>query len=597
MKSNVKRGGGFAGLLRYALDRGPKCEIVGGNMEGRNPGQLAREFGASRRQRREVKRPVLHATLSLPPGEHLSPEAWNEVAHAFMRKIGLPPENHQFVVVRHDDTHCEHVHLITSRIGLDGRLWHGVNEALVATNATQELELEFGLTITKGPNLETERPGAGVRAGLKMNQSERELWAQRGVEPPKARIAKAVELAIRRSDGTPDSLRALLGKSGIEARISVGGGRVTGISYGLRTRWVGGEEETNYKGVHVGARCEAKAIERRLAERREQLARAASVQLRAQDVRFENELGAADPERMARLTARAAEIRRQDDAEAPASTRDRVARDPRPAAGDGPPRRQSSGEPADLAGLREGLGGSAGRRGEGDARPRAQGSDAPGPGPVGRETAANDPGDAFGRRGAAGPGRASAEAEQDGHGFGAAGIDRQPEFPAGGAAEEHRAHANGRPATPPGADPEGLGWGWASIEVGVTVGVAFRMPNRRVQDWYSLARHYRANLAPEVSLRVRSVRTDPDAGAVRVLLDDGTRIVDTGDQITGHWRGTEPPEGAVRAMIDMARVRGWATVNLTGDAAFQREAWLECQRQGIVVANYQPPADLVAVWK
>lgn len=593
MKSNVKRGGGFAGLLRYALDRGLKCEIVGGNMEGRNPGQVAREFGASRRQRREVKRPVLHATLSLPPGEHLSPEAWNELAHAFMRKIGLDPENHQFVVVRHDDTHCEHVHIITSRIGLNGSLWHGVNEALVATAATQKLEREFGLTITKGPNLETEKPGAGVRAGLKMEQAERELWAQRGVEPPKARIAKAVELAIRRSDGTPDSLRTLLGKSGIEARISVGGGRVTGISYGLRTSWDGGEEETNYKGVHVGARCDAKAIERRLAERREQIARDAAVLLRAQDVRFENELRAANPERMARLAARAAEIRRQDDAEFPAPTRDRVAQDPQPAAGDGPARRQGAGGSAGLAGLRDALGSPAGR--PGDGKPGPQASDAPaGPGPVGRDDAANDPGNTSGRAGAAGPDRASTEAQSDGRGFGTLGIDRQPEFPAGGEAEEHRAHADGRPATPPHADPE---VGWASIEVGVTVGVAFRMPNRRVHDWYNLARLYRANLAPEVSRRVRFVRTDPDAGAVRVLLDDGTQIVDTGDRITGHWQGTEPPDGAVSAMIDMARVRGWATVNLTGDAAFQREAWLECQRQGIVAANYAPPADLVAVWE
>ncbi|MDN3563150.1 relaxase/mobilization nuclease domain-containing protein, partial [Paeniroseomonas aquatica] len=378
MKSNVKRGGGFAGLLRYALDRGLKCEIVGGNMEGRNPSQLAREFGASRRQRREVKRPVLHATLSLPPGEHLSPEAWNELAHAFMRKIDLDPEKHQFVVIRHDDTHCEHVHIITSRIGLDGHLWHGVNEALVATRATQELERKYGLTITKGPNLETEKAGAGIRAGLKMKRAERELWAQRGVEAPKAKIARAVDLAIRRSDGTPDSLRTILEKDGINTRISIGGSKVTGISYGLKTSWDGGDEETTYKGGHVGARCDAKSIERRLAERREQLARDASMQLRAQEVRFENELDAVDPERMARLTARVAEIRRQNDAETPAPIWDRVAPDPRPAAGDGPSRRQGSGEPADPAGLRDELGGSASRRGESDARP--QGSDAP-PGP------------------------------------------------------------------------------------------------------------------------------------------------------------------------------------------------------------------------
>ncbi len=57
MKANVKRGSGFRGILLYALDRGNHCAVVGGNMSGRPPKQLSREFGISRRLRTEVKRP------------------------------------------------------------------------------------------------------------------------------------------------------------------------------------------------------------------------------------------------------------------------------------------------------------------------------------------------------------------------------------------------------------------------------------------------------------------------------------------------------------------------------------------------------------
>lgn len=590
MKANVRRGGGFAGLLRYALDRGAQCRIVGGNLDGRTPAQLAREFGVSRKLRRDVRRPVWHTTLSLPPGEVLTAEAWNEVTRDFMNRMGLDPDRHQYVVVEHTDTHCNHVHVIASRIGLDGSLWYGVNDALVAQAATQEIEKAYGLTITKGPLVDVEKPGSGVRAGLRMSQDERELWAQREAIPPKAYIAQSVELAIARSDGSVESLRQHLATVGIEARVSTSRGRVAGISYAMEATWDGGSEAVAYKGSKIGARCDAPSIERRLADRRVAIEQTAAVLRHAEELRFEHALRATNPERLARLITRLADIRRDEDAADAAATRDRDPGDARFLAAGDTPGRQEPAEPADAAGLRPPVDAAADREGRRDDR-QHEGNDTAATGPHASQAHRAD---ASGGGGPADTDRAPRGADQNRHDRRAAGEPGQQDVPDGTATGDDRAHADRRPPPPQSPHPRAQE-SWASLEVGVAVGISVRV--RRRHTWFDLARRYRAELSPEVARRIRSVRTDADAGAVQVRLEDGTRIVDTGDRITGFWSGSTPPEGAAAAMADMARVRGWSSVRITGDAEFLREAWLACQRAGIAVSNYDPPADLAAQWE
>ena len=117
-------------------------------MVGSDPRALAAEYALSRQARSEVKRPVWHCSLSCPPGKAMIGEQWDALTNDFMRMMGM--EGHQFVAVRHKDTKLDHVHIIASRIRLDGELWHGRLEARKAINATRQLEREYGLTIMPG---------------------------------------------------------------------------------------------------------------------------------------------------------------------------------------------------------------------------------------------------------------------------------------------------------------------------------------------------------------------------------------------------------------------------------------------------------------
>lgn len=153
MKAKVRRGNSFRGLLEYAFGPGEtnkpdRARIVGGNMAGQNPRELAREFACGRRLRPDIKKPVWHCSLALPAGE--TSEAWPSICEQHLRNIGVDVSKHLWLVVRHNDTDYDHVHIVLNRIALDGTVWHGKRDVFLAIESTQWLEKQFGLTLTPG---------------------------------------------------------------------------------------------------------------------------------------------------------------------------------------------------------------------------------------------------------------------------------------------------------------------------------------------------------------------------------------------------------------------------------------------------------------
>lgn len=224
VKANVNRGSGFRGVLGYGFGRTKGAEIVGGNMVGGDPQALAAEFRLSREARSEVMRPVWHCSLSCPPGETLSAEQWDALTTDFMKKMGL--EGHQFVVLRHTDTDLDHIHIIASRIRLDGELWHGQWEARKAITATQQLEREHGLTVT--PGLDAIDAVENKRAPTK---SELEQADRTGAAPARLALQEILDAALEDS-GTVFAFMDRLESAGVFVRPNVAStGRLNGFSF------------------------------------------------------------------------------------------------------------------------------------------------------------------------------------------------------------------------------------------------------------------------------------------------------------------------------------------------------------------------------
>ncbi len=193
MKAKISRGGGFRGVLNYVHDKG-EAEIVGGNMSGQTPQELTREFGITKALRPDCKNPVWHCSLSAPRGERLSREKWYELGADFMIEMGMDPANFLYSSGRHSDTDYDHIHIVASRIGLDGQLWHGQNDVFKAIKATQKLEQRHGLTLTPGLDL-------GVKKERKsLTHGELNMAIRTEVKPPRMVCQEAID-AVLQSEG------------------------------------------------------------------------------------------------------------------------------------------------------------------------------------------------------------------------------------------------------------------------------------------------------------------------------------------------------------------------------------------------------------
>lgn len=243
MKAKVSRGGGFRGALNYVFDAGKEAthtknaERVAGNMAGNDPHELSREFSAVRRLRPDIGKPVWHCSLSLPPSEYLSAEKWEVVAGDFMQRMGFDPANTPWVAVRHQDTDKDHIHIVASRVGLDGKVWLGQWEARRAIEATQELERTHGLTLT---------PGLGdARAECRaLTSKEINMALRTGDEPPRQRLQRLVGESMKDNPSVLEFAERLQ-SAGVDVRANVARtGRMNGFSFEM--------DGISFKGSDLG---------------------------------------------------------------------------------------------------------------------------------------------------------------------------------------------------------------------------------------------------------------------------------------------------------------------------------------------------------
>lgn len=119
----IKRGKSFAGVVQYALKPSSHHKsnpiVIGGNMLSDTAFELIAEFDGSKHFRPDVQKPVWHNSLRLPNGESLTDEQWSSFADDYMQMMGFS-DTHLCCYVLHDDPAGQHIHIIASRIDLNG---------------------------------------------------------------------------------------------------------------------------------------------------------------------------------------------------------------------------------------------------------------------------------------------------------------------------------------------------------------------------------------------------------------------------------------------------------------------------------------------
>ncbi len=168
MIGKISKSGSFKNLVKY-LDK-ENAVVLGTNMYGQGSRELTAEFMAIRDLNPGIKQPVLHASLSLLPGESLSNEQFKEACETWMEKMGFDLSKNQYLIVRHQDTEHEHAHMAINRIDMvSGKVVVDSFERYRSQEIVRHLEQTYGLEPVapswqtfknKNPELEPNREGA-----------------------------------------------------------------------------------------------------------------------------------------------------------------------------------------------------------------------------------------------------------------------------------------------------------------------------------------------------------------------------------------------------------------------------------------------------
>ena len=144
MIGKISKSSSFKNLVEY-LDKEDSV-VLGTNMYGLDSRELTAEFMTVYDLNPVIKQPVLHASLSLSPGESLSDEQLREACEAWMEKMGFDLAKNQYLLVRHKDTEHEHAHLAINRIDMvSGKVVVDSYERYRSQEIIRDLERNYGL--------------------------------------------------------------------------------------------------------------------------------------------------------------------------------------------------------------------------------------------------------------------------------------------------------------------------------------------------------------------------------------------------------------------------------------------------------------------
>jgi hypothetical protein len=222
------KGTGFRGCLNYVLGK-KHATLIGGTMCGQTPEELAAEFAIARQLRPNLKVAVFHATLSVDSTEKLedseeNDQRWLAIAANYMKAMEF--DNNQYAVVKHSDTEHDHIHIVASRICLDGGFVDDSWDYYKSQETIRQLEQNYSLeTVT--PSWETDK-----RA---QTTGEHRYLQSKGNKSVRVQSQDLIDEVTQDNPSMPEFVERLQ-QQGVEVQVRLtrtGIGLSKGISYNL----------------------------------------------------------------------------------------------------------------------------------------------------------------------------------------------------------------------------------------------------------------------------------------------------------------------------------------------------------------------------
>jgi hypothetical protein len=220
------KGTGFRGCLNYVLGK-KDAALIGGTMCGQTPEELAAEFGIARQLRPNLKVAVFHATLSVDSTEKLEDSEENDqrwLARAANYMKAMEFDNNQYAVVKHSDTEHDHIHIVASRICLDGGVVDDSWDYYKSQEIIRQLEQNY--------NLETVTPSWETDKRAQTTGEHRQLKSK-GNKSVRVQLQDLIDEVTQDNPSMPEFVERLQ-QQGVEVQVTQTGiGLSKGISYNL----------------------------------------------------------------------------------------------------------------------------------------------------------------------------------------------------------------------------------------------------------------------------------------------------------------------------------------------------------------------------
>ena len=111
-------GKSFRGCLAYCLDK-KEAEVLSYNLCFGDKKELTSQFNEVRSLNKNLSKPVQHITLSFPKEERVTKAKLESIAGECAKDLGF--EKNQYLVILHKDTGHPHLHIVSNRVGFDGK--------------------------------------------------------------------------------------------------------------------------------------------------------------------------------------------------------------------------------------------------------------------------------------------------------------------------------------------------------------------------------------------------------------------------------------------------------------------------------------------
>jgi hypothetical protein len=135
--------------IREGVQHKDRAEVLEYNLCYGDKKELAGQLKDVRKLNNRVEKPVLHLSIRVAPGDHLTREQLAEVGRAAAEEFGI--SKNQWVCILHKDTKEQHIHLVGNRVGYDGKVASDSQNYRRMAELCRRLEKKYGLKQVLNP--------------------------------------------------------------------------------------------------------------------------------------------------------------------------------------------------------------------------------------------------------------------------------------------------------------------------------------------------------------------------------------------------------------------------------------------------------------